>query len=99
MARKWKQGSGKFAEFGPRWSGDHAAIENPFADKEVENTVSAPVVPAASVLRYTEDEELSMGKFVMHQEGNGESVTEGSWSIFAEVVSLTSCVHDREINR
>ena len=51
-----------------------------------------PVIPDVGQMRYTEEEELSMGTFALHQESIGQPVTNNSrgdsWAPFAEVVSL-----------
>jgi len=87
LAREWKDGSDRFAEFGPRWDGKLSA-----ADEASGRSAGEPVNPVAGPIRYTDDEELAMGKFIIHQESIGEPITEDSWSIFADVVSSSSYI-------
>lgn len=88
MAREWFHGSGRFSVHGLRWPGESDTVEaldpvDPQSQRAKEAAVSA-----SEVNRYTQDEELAMGQFVLHQEDNGKPVTRGSWATFAEVVSI-----------
>lgn len=87
MAREWKDGSQKFADFGACWDGDLGAVT---VNEASRRAAEEPVVALAAPVRYSEEEELAMGQFVIHQESNGQPVTEGSWSIFFEVVRRLS---------
>jgi hypothetical protein len=83
MAFEWKEGTKRFGVFGARWDGKPRP-----EDGVLERTVDEPMIKSSNPLAYTEDEELAMGQFVLHQESQGKHVTGGSWAEFAEVVSI-----------
>lgn len=80
-----------FAGLGPRWEGGSSAGENLSNSEQPREETNKPLHPLPPQPRYTEDEELSMGQFVMHQASIGQPVSGSSsgssWATFAEVVS------------